>query len=533
MTSRIVYLLILLLELGAMWAPQTVAMGAPKPRALQNNIFWASIYPRVFRPITVDTVETPIQIRAFMYLNVAMWCAWSNYHPTAADFFGRTSFKRPASEHTLENKNTAMMFAILRIYEGSPPSFGGDSGMPEFRKFVQEQGYDPDDRSEDMTTPVGIGNREGRDVAKLMAMDGWNAIGDQTATQMNYMEPFQDYTNYAPRNPASEIQYPFRWQPVQESNGRGYFSRQEFVVPQIGSAIAFGLSPDEMSNLTATSPYVNRDAQVGGENPADKARLRSEAQKVFKRSMRLTQYQQVLAEYFDNKVTSFMTPVQPRGTFGIACQYRLVVLPNALNWGVDEDMIYGLGANIATFDSTVLAWKEKRRVDAIRPTGQTMQYLFGNRKFKVWGGIGHGPVKITAGEWQPYIRTMPHSEFPSGSSCLCWALTKHALVVTKGRNQFPFKFTIPRGSSKFYPNRIPTTDMTITINRLTDWAKLCAESRLWAGVHFSQSVATGEKLCGGLGRKSQDVVDKLLAGEKDETWMRWLPAGSQNHWDDA
>lgn len=503
-----------------------------KPRALQANIFWASIYPRVFRPITVDTLETPIQIRAFLYFNFAMWSAWANYHPTAADIFGRTRFKRPAAEHNLENQNVAMMFALYRIYEADPPSFGDESGFAPFRAFIREQGHDPDDRSMDMSTPVGIGNREGADIARLMAVDGWNSKGDRTARSANYRQPFRDYTGYAPKNSPWELTYPFRYQPVLENNGRGFFFRHEFVVPQIGSAISFSLTPDEVRNRTVAGPYIKSDAVRGRENRFDRRRLRRQALRVVKRSRQLTEYQRVLAEYFDNKVTSFMTPVQPRGTFGIACMFRLTVLPNALNWGVDEDMVYGLGANIATIDSTILAWKEKRRIDAVRPSGQTMEMVFGNRPLTVWGGVGRGPTSISPAEWQPYLRTMPHAEFPSGSSCLCWTLVEHALISTGGRNDFPYKFTIPRGSSKFYPGQIPSTDVEVEINKLTDWGQLCADSRLWAGVHFTPAVHAGKELCQGLGQKAQNVVDRLLSGQVDDTFMKWLPSDTNRFWEE-
>lgn len=498
----------------------------------ESGIFFSKIFPRVFDRTASSGLETPIQIRAFLYMNLAAWNAWSNYHPSAVDIFNRTRFKRPESEHTLQNKNVAMMFAMFRCYEVSPVSFGGPSHLEEYRKIIREEGYDPEDRSMNLLSPVGIGNREGYDTARLMAIDGWNADGSLTATDETYRIPFQDYTGYTPKNSPWGISYPFRWQPVLESNAKGFFFRQEFVVPQIGTSLAFGFSPSEVENRRLASPFENQDAKIGEEKTVDQNKLRFNAMDVLQRSAKLSEKQQILAEFFDNKVKAFQTSDNPAGVAAIAAAIRFAVLPKALDWGFDDDVIYGLGANIVTYDATLLAWKEKRRLDAVRPTGQTMKYLFGEKKMRVWGGAGKRPVMIRPAEWQPYIRTMPHAEFPSGSACLCSALIEHAMENTGGRNNFQHSFVVPKGSSKFYPGKIPSKDTRITIKRLSDWAKLCGASRLWAGVHFRSSIPAGESLCSGAGKRAQEVVDGLLRGSSNGQWLQWLPDNVHRFWED-
>lgn len=37
---------------------------------------------------------------------------------------------------------------------------------------------------------------------------------------------------------------------------------------------------------------------------------------------------------------------------------------------------------------------------------------------KTYAGLDQG-VAVIKPEWQPFIRTMPHSEYPSASSCIC------------------------------------------------------------------------------------------------------------------
>lgn len=488
----------------------------------ESSVFSFVAFPRVFDGVLIDHLETPIQFRGILHLSIAAWNAWCNYHPTAADIFGRTRFKRPAKEHTRKNKNIAVLFALFRLYESSPHSFGGPSGIPLYRTVIEEMGFDPDDRSTDLTTPIGIGNRAGADTARLLKIDGWNSEGDLTATQENYLQPFQDYTNYTPKNNPWMLRFPLKWQPLLENNGRGFFFRQEHVTPYAGSAIAFSLTPDEVKKRTVKSPYERGSASVSKASRKDIKLLRKNAKAVFRASSKLTEKQRLFAELFDNKAKAFRTKENPAGVGSIATALRFFILGPGLDWSLDEEMIYGLGSNIASFDSMVTAWKEKRRVDAVRPTGQTMKFLFGDKKFKVWGGPGNGPVKIKAGEWEPYIRTMPHSDFPSGSSCACSTIVEYALLSAKGRDEFPYSFTIPKGSSKVHPGQVPENDVEIKFNRLSEWAQVCGESRLWAGVHFPPAIEAGHQLCAGIGRSAHQVVEKLVAGELDPKWMQWV-----------
>eukprot|EP00178_Gracilaria_changii_P003176 TRINITY_DN1464_c0_g1_i1.p1 TRINITY_DN1464_c0_g1~~TRINITY_DN1464_c0_g1_i1.p1 ORF type:complete len:530 (-),score=113.08 TRINITY_DN1464_c0_g1_i1:514-2103(-) len=498
----------------------------------ESSVFAFVVFPRVFDLLTIDSLETPVQFRAILYLSMATYNAWTSYHPTAVDIFGRSRFRRPTCEHTRDNKNLAILYALYRVYEASPHSFGGESGLPPFRELMRELGHDPDDESTDMTTPIGIGNRAGWDTARLMNIDGWNAEGDLTGTQHNYKQFFADYTDYTPFNDPWRIKYPFKWQPMLENNGRGFFFRQEFVAPYAGSAISFSLSPEQVEKRKVKSPYKKDTATAKDALPRDIKLLRREARKLLRTSETMSEKQRVFAELFDNKAKAFRTKENPAGIGSIATAVRFDIVGPALDLNLDDEIIYGLGSNFASFDSLITAWKEKRRVDAIRPTGQTMKFLFGNRKFKVWGGPGKKPVLIKAGEWQPYIRTMPHSDIPSGSSCSCTAVVEYALANTKGRDFFPYKFTVPKGSSKFYPGQVPSEDMEIEINRLSEWAELCGKSRLWAGVHFEPAIEAGAKLCTGIGQASQDLMDKLVSGKPDFTWLKWLPQNVERFWEE-
>lgn len=56
--------------------------------------------------------------------------------------------------------------------------------------------------------------------------------------------------------------------------------------------------------------------------------------------------------------------------------------------------------------------------DLPRPTS-VIHDLFGDAELVTYAGPGQGVKTIAGSEWEPLIRTMPHSEFPSGSACMC------------------------------------------------------------------------------------------------------------------
>ena len=92
------------------------------------------------------------------------------------------------------------------------------------------------------------------------------------------------------------IMYPFKWQPVLETNKLGFFFRQEHVVPQAGRAMMFSLSKKELQKRQAIPMYKNSTVVAGSEEPADIRKLRRFSREVFSKSARLSERQRVIAE---------------------------------------------------------------------------------------------------------------------------------------------------------------------------------------------------------------------------------------------
>lgn len=70
------------------------------------------------------------------------------------------------------------------------------------------------------------------------------------------------------------------------------------------------------------------------------------------------------------------------------------------------------------------------RHDKPRPPTVVRDQL-GNTLVETYAGPGEGVQSIKASEWEPFIRTMPHSEFPSSSACICQVKLKRPKPVDR------------------------------------------------------------------------------------------------------
>ena len=81
-------------------------------------------------------------------------------------------------------------------------------------------------------------------------------------------------------------------------------------------------------------------------------------------------------------------------------------------------------------DAIVIAWREKIAHNKVRPT-TVVHELLGNEVVNTYGGPNRGgPRDIPAKEWQPFIRTMPHAEYPSASACICTSYSETFALLT-------------------------------------------------------------------------------------------------------
>ena len=220
-----------------------------------------------------------------------------------------------------------------------------------------------------------------------------------------------------------------------------------------------------------------------------------EATKAIENTADLTDYKKAIVKFMDNKINiSGGVLARVRGKYGLS---------------LEAQIFYHYGYTSSELDVLLLAWKEKVRHDLIRPT--SVVQALGDMEVTSFAG------DHKAKDWVPLVRVMPHTEYPSGSACICTAVS-----------QFVGAFL----SDQYGEESIETTWNfdgldPVTFKNMQELAKTCGESREWGGMHFSKSVPDGIALCDGVGTRGYTDLVKPLLGSgtyaelMDETKMKY------------
>ena len=149
------------------------------------------------------------------------------------------------------------------------------------------------------------------------------------------------------------------------------------------------------------------------------------------------------------------------------------------------------------YDGVVANWRSKVENDHVRPTTVVQEYLTGEMTTNWQRGL-NGTTEYPSEKWTPYIRVMPHGEFPSGSACICTAVMKwSAQALRVGYDEdFPLVYGHPVGSNVFEPS-LPTEFFNSTYSSHKEVADVCAQTRVDGGMHFPEAIIAGDAMCGG------------------------------------
>ena len=453
-----------------------------------GNIAIELIIPTIV-PTSLQIAPTGSDASVILYTTTMVTNAWFDaiapYRPVVKGVYSNLP-KRPAAESaTNRNKNIAMAYAALRTLSVTMPS-----RVRVWREMLQSVGLDPDDNSTDVTTPVGIGNVAGNAVMAARHNDGMNVYGDAGGKKYN-LRAYEDTTGFVPTNTPYSLVDVSKWQVLMKNpNNYGLFNVQHFVTPQWGR----------------TRPYThnNNGPQWRSPPPTDsdyqhhRAEYVAQADEVLRRSANLDDYQKMNAELFNNKFIAL----------GFSTLFLTLSRGLTLDQFVDLDFMF----QIASFDAGIVVWKEKLRYNAVRPW-TSVRVVYGHHKVRAWGGPGKGTVNdIPADEWEPYLGTADHAEYPGGSSCFCAA---HSQAGRRyfGNDDLGWSFTYPAGSSQVEPGITPATDLTLTYATWTTWNHECKESRRWGGVHFEQSTEESQRICRPVGDLAYDFLQRHLNGQ--------------------
>jgi len=404
---------------------------------------------------------------------LALMDALAPYHPTAVGAYTRLP-RQPEAERSQRNMNIASLHAIYHALSAMIPA-----SEASWAEMLLSAGLDPADENMDPDNPVGIGNLAGSGAVAARLHDGYNQLGN-----------YADNTGYAPVNSPTALVDAGRWQPDMTRRGIGIYVAQQFVTPQVANVEPFGdFDPREL-----------RVPPPSASDPANWDAYRAQVDEVLALSANMTDEQKMLAEIFDNKVVSFGASFQ--------------VISRRLGLSVAENAIVDFLVMLAIHDATIPTWQEKRRWDAVRPFS-AIRHVYGDETVRAWGGPGKGTVDMPASQWQSYLQEADHPEYPSASSCVCTAQAQ-AMRRYTGTDELDWTVRFPAGSSRIEPGITPAQDLEVHVATWTDFARICGESRVWAGLHFYPAITASADMCGVVGDAAYEYFAALMDGSAPE-----------------
>jgi len=182
------------------------------------------------------------------------------------------------------------------------------------------------------------------------------------------------------------------WEPLLDTNGNGYFTKQEHVTPFAGfTGRLYGMTSGEYESFSVSAPsydYCEEANFVLSETNTMSTDDRTKAE----------------IEFFDSKFTS--------------------LLPMQIDWAIQNQFssfdfwFYDMALVTAMYDATMLVWREKVAFNAVRPT-TVVHALKGEEEIETYAGPFTGSKTIRGFDWQPYIRTMPVSNIRGSCSTCC------------------------------------------------------------------------------------------------------------------
>jgi len=472
--------------------PTGSAKGAATNFDFATGNFIRDLMPE-FHPL--HDVIAPMDVTVlhrFIHLSVTAWFdATAPYHPTAVGVHSRLP-RRPSSEAVDNtNKNIAALYANYKVVRGVEP--GRDSA---FRELMTGVGLDPDDNSQDPSSPVGIGNLAGQAVVAFAQRDGMNQLGD-VGRRYNG-QPYEDYTGYKPVNSAFHLTHPSNWQPLLWTHNRrlgggagdlGAFTVQHFATPQMARVKAhtyrdpsqFKLAPPDFTDHTREQAY------------------KRSVDEILAASAGLTDELKMKTEFFDNKI------------LGLGLSVAAAAMAHEDQLDLDGWIHLMLTNTVALYDALIAAWYQKTKYNAVRPWS-AIRHVYGNKKVTAWGGPGKGTVHdITGNEWASYLSLGDHPDYPSGSSTL-YSAQAQAVRRFFDDDVLDLKHIAPAGSSLVEPKLTPVHDFELHYSNWTDYVYDGSHSRTWGGVHFLPTIQRSVQFGAQFGDLAYEFVQRQING---------------------
>ncbi len=393
---------------------------------------------------------------------ISIFDAWSRYDELATPLYLTTVEKRPSGEHTLSNKEIAISYAAYRAMR---EYYFSDSAL--LKNKMIEFGLDPDNKSLDPATPIGIGNLAAKTVIEARWQDGSNQLG---AMNNSNGTPYSDYTSYNPVNNADELKDINRWQPKYFSDGKGGKFAPACLTPHWGKVDPIAL--DSASQYRPGPPPM-----VGSKQ------LEDEVNEVVEFQAQLTHEQKALVEFMRDGPRS----VQQAGHWLIFAQHVSVRDQHTL----DEDVKMYFLVEMTAMDAFIAAWDTKMHYDFARPYALVHNY-YQDKVIKAWGGPEKGLMEMDGKEWRPYspetFLCPPFPSYVSGHSCVSGACAE-VLKFFTGSDNFGHEVKLVPGALT-EPDHVGDT-VTIKFPTFTQTADMAGWSRVLGGYHIQADNVEG------------------------------------------
>jgi hypothetical protein len=379
----------------------------PKPNAAYH---WMHVMQEASGR-SVDRVGArPTIISREMHIAMtAMYDAWAAYDDKAVGTRSGAALRRPPAERTVENKSTAVAYAVYRALVYS---------YPEDTAWLAEQmraaGHDPDDTTTDLTTPRGVGNVAAGAVIAYRRHDGANQHGDEAGGNG---EPYSDYTFYEPRNPVDRVLDPDRWQPLPFEDGNGGVFHPGFLTPHWYRVKPFAL---ERSDQFRPGPFP----KVGSRQ------LQKDVEECIRVNGELSLEDKAVVEFMRDGPRS-------TGQSGHWLRFAADVSRRDAHT-LDQDVKLFFSVANAVFDAFISCWETKRYYDSSRPW-TLIRHLYEGKDIVGYLGPGKGFGTIRGEQWLPYspatFVTPPFPGYTSGHASASGAASR-VLELFTGSDRF-------------------------------------------------------------------------------------------------
>jgi hypothetical protein len=412
-------------------------------------------------------------------VTTAMYDAWAAYDNKADGTRLKGRLRRPGRERTTGNKSIAVgQAAYLALVDQYPAQ------AQFFAERARAEGLDPDRRSTDPSTPVGVATLATEALLAYRHTDGSNQFGTVAGSSG---VPYSDYTGYVPVNTAARVVDPDRWQPIT-------FTRPD------GSTVAPGFLTAHWSRVT---PFALTSSSQFRPPPPPRvadSRLRAETDEVIAYNASLTVEQKAIVEFMRDGPRS-------TGQAGHWLEFaQMVSLRDRFD--IDRDVTCFFAVGTVSMDAFIAAWDAKRFYDTSRPWTLVRHY-YGGQQLRGWGGPGRGVVTLPAESWHPYsplaFVTPPFPGYVSGHSTISAAAAR-ILELFTGSDAFGVVETRVAGaeteaafscgqiqSQEGQPPQPADLDCTVTIPipTFSGLGELAGISRIYGGYHVQADNVAG------------------------------------------